>query len=52
MASAKAGTAAWAFYDGLWVPLLRDGQTASEVGGTEGFVQDGLGAFACVGLLW
>eukprot|EP00435_Cladocopium_sp_Y103_P020083 s1387_g4.t2 len=29
--TAGAGTAAWAFYDGLWVPLLRDGQTASEV---------------------
>ena len=46
VASAKAGTATWAFYDGLWVPLLRDGQTASEVGRIEGFVQDGLGAFA------
>ncbi|CAL1146137.1 unnamed protein product [Cladocopium goreaui] len=29
--TAGAGTATWAFYDGLWVPLLRDGQTASEV---------------------
>lgn len=26
----KAGTAAFAFYDGLWVPLLREGQAAAE----------------------
>ena len=26
----EAGTAAFAFYDGLWVPLLREGQAAVE----------------------
>ena len=26
----EAGTAGFAFYDGLWVPLLRDGQSAEE----------------------
>lgn len=37
--STKAGTTAFAFYDGLWVPLLRDGERASEVGvwGTTGW---------------
>ena len=30
LAAGAAGSAAFGFYDGLWVPLLRDGQTAAE----------------------
>ncbi|CAJ1394374.1 unnamed protein product [Effrenium voratum] len=36
-----AGTAGFAFYDGLWVPLLRDGQSAEEAAaGTEGLLDE------------
>lgn len=30
VAAGAVGSAAFGFYDGLWVPLLRDGQTAAE----------------------
>ncbi|CAK8988150.1 unnamed protein product, partial [Durusdinium trenchii] len=38
--AAGAGTTAFAFYDGLWVPLLRDGERASEVKRLDGFLPE------------